>query len=370
MASTSTLQEALFLVAEAVGETRSAFIKTVTSQTSLIVPGISLGQTQTFKYSLARSVGKGVRQVTSYNDASQTVGLASAFDSNVAAGDHIDLAWWDADKMGMAIAAINDSVRASWPNFYREVKTRDALTGTVAITGTTAVTGTSTRFLDELTVGDVIKIGSESKTISSITSQTAAVVSSAFTATSSGSTCYHASGLTFTTQVHVYALPSSVHDLLAVGWALSSSDPVMWIPPLSTWRVTGTEGAYQLHFEAGSTWATSAGSVSVGYANPVARGGTLGDIYNGYEMHLHYASKEPEYTSMTDVTNLPLHYFDVAAETYVLRRLAMLDVDSTESKKLNSVYPMLVDRAQRARAWLRSSRPYLSELKGPEILLR
>ena len=55
------------------------------------------------------------------------------------------------------------------------------LTGSIDVTGAnTAVPGTNTLFTSELSVGDEVVVSGETRTISSITSDTAAVVSSAF----------------------------------------------------------------------------------------------------------------------------------------------------------------------------------------------
>ena len=55
------------------------------------------------------------------------------------------------------------------------------LTGSIDVTGTnTNVPGTNTLFTSELSVGDEVVISGETRTISSITSDTAAVVSAAF----------------------------------------------------------------------------------------------------------------------------------------------------------------------------------------------
>ena len=55
------------------------------------------------------------------------------------------------------------------------------LTGSIDVTGTnTNVPGTNTLFTSELSVGDEVVVSGETRTISSITSDTAAVVSAAF----------------------------------------------------------------------------------------------------------------------------------------------------------------------------------------------
>lgn len=369
MATTITGQQALFQIAEDVGELHAAFIKTVNSQTSLKCIGIQQFTEQTFSYALARVFGKGIRQITAYSPADETVTLASSFDSNVSAGELIEVVFYDPIRYATAISSINSAIRDSFPYFYREIKTRSALTGTVAIAGSTAVTGTSTRFLDELIVGDYIKVGDESKQVSAITTNTALTVSSAFSATTSGATCYHTSGLTYTTQIHQYALPSSVHELLNIGWALSANDPVSWIPPLSNWRVIGIDGSYLLDLLAGVTWAVDAGSVSIAYANPIVRGGTLADSLNGYTIELHYASREPELTTLSGSTLLPQKYFSIASRTYLERRMAATPVTSDENQRFQACYPYVDSKAREARSWLFTSRPQLASLKGPQVEL-
>jgi len=70
-------------------------------------------------------------------------------------------------------------------NFGLYIKLTDGatftLTGSIDVTGTnTNVPGTNTLFTSELSVGDEVVISGETRTISSITSDTAAVVSAAF----------------------------------------------------------------------------------------------------------------------------------------------------------------------------------------------
>jgi hypothetical protein len=56
----------------------------------------------------------------------------------------------------------------------------EEITGNIEPTASTTVTGISTRFLTELVVGDLIKVGNEVQTVSSIASDTSLVVTSAF----------------------------------------------------------------------------------------------------------------------------------------------------------------------------------------------
>ncbi len=373
MSTNTYLEDAMFVVAEDVGEIRSAFVKTVTSQSVLVVPGISMGQTSTFKYGIARTPGAAQpRQVSAYNDASQTITITSAFDGvTVAAGALLEVAWGSAEKYAMARAAVNQAVRESYPYYYRDIRTGDALTGTVAIVGTTAVTGTGTAFHAEVRTGDIIKIGTETRTVDAVTTNAALTVTSAFTQTTSGATCYYASGLTYTTQQHVYRLPPSISELLEIGWALSASDPVSWIPPLSNWRVTGTEGSYYLHLEPlNSSWNTGTTTVATGYAGLTSSGGTFGDRFTGYEIFLHYVSREPDFVSFGDVTNLPMQYFAVASEIYARRRMAIVEPESAEARRLSTVYPLLLDKANAAKRWLYNFKPQIATLQGPSYYLR
>ncbi len=76
-------------------------------------------------------------------------------------------------------------IRTSTNEFGLYIKLTDGatftLTGSIDVTGTnTAVPGTNTLFTSELSVGDEVVISGETRTVSSITSDTAAVVSAAF----------------------------------------------------------------------------------------------------------------------------------------------------------------------------------------------
>lgn len=366
MANTTTLREALCWVAEATGETRNAFISAVDSQTILEVRGLSLGQSVTFKYAIAKVSGKGVRQITAYNETTQKITLESAFDSNVAAGEFVSVCWWDADKTATAVSAINAAVLQSYPLYYREKKTRNALTGTVAASGTTAVTGTSTLFLEELVAGDAIKINDVAYTVSSITSNTALTTSASVT-TTSGATAYYASNLTFTSGTHVYQLPSSLSELISIGVRMSSRDPVSWTPPLKRWKVLGTYGKYYLHLGNMANWITFNQDVSTAFASPMVGGGTMADIYSGYDIELHYISREPLYSSLTSTTNLPLNYFDTAAEIYMSYRLAALDPSEPQYVRYQSLMPMISAKAVLAREWLNNSNIQIAVLKGPTL---
>ncbi len=67
----------------------------------------------------------------------------------------------------------------------------NVLSGTVSVSSVnTTVTGTSTRFLEELGIGDVIRVNSDNRVVSSIANNTSLTVDSVFSATTSGATAY------------------------------------------------------------------------------------------------------------------------------------------------------------------------------------
>lgn len=190
-ATTITGQQALFAVAEELGEVRSEYITSVTTADTVVVArGISLGQTTSFKYALAQVLNKGIRQVTAYDDTIQKITVASDFSSALAAGDVIQLCWWDGDKRNKAWAAINEAIRISWPFWYRET---------------------------------VVNASSSAITLSSSTES--------------------------------YALPTDCDGLIAVGIQTSSSEQISWIFPKDSdtdgrtfYRVEGSPGALTVRF--------------------------------------------------------------------------------------------------------------------------
>lgn len=372
--SAPTGRDILFKVAEDVGATRSAFVSEVQAQTQLRCNGLSLGQTQSFTYGLARIIGKGIRQITGYRDADQRVTVASSFDSTVSAGELIEVCWWDADRAALAQSAVNEAIRESWPWFYRQKKTPFTLTGTVSTTSSsTTVTGSSTVFSSELVAGDVIKIGSVYRTIDTISSDTSLVVTSAYTSTVSAQTCTIESNITLASGTHFYNLPVSVHYLIGVGIRSSTSDPISWFPPLANWRVTGLEGGYQVQFlegyGVGGVRQESTTSVSTATATPMLTGGSFADAYSTDTLELWYATREPELTSMSASTQLPLQFFQRASEIYIRRRMAQIGSDSPEFSSLAAIYPEVKRVADETRPWLWTMVPPLGSLRGPEIQL-
>jgi hypothetical protein len=121
MANTITGQEILFKMAADCGEVTSEFITAVTSQTVLICRGLGRDLHNTYKYALARVLGKGIRQITAWDEATQTLTLESSFSPDVETGEVIQVAWWNAAARNIAVHAINEAIRAAYPYWYREV---------------------------------------------------------------------------------------------------------------------------------------------------------------------------------------------------------------------------------------------------------
>lgn len=119
-ANTTSVKDILMKIAEDCGQTRSAFVHTVNSQTSLKLSGISLGPHETFLYALTTTNGGGIRKVTAHAIATEVITLDTAFDVTVAAGDTVKLAWWEPNARDQAMAAIRESIRQSWGTYGRE----------------------------------------------------------------------------------------------------------------------------------------------------------------------------------------------------------------------------------------------------------
>lgn len=127
-ANTVTIQQVLMKMADDCDCGQTAFVRTVNSQTSLVVTGISMGPRETFKYALATTPGGGIRTVTAHQIASETLTLASGFDVTVAAGNLLQVAWWDPKARVAALAAINEAIRQSWGTFGRESQGATSIT--------------------------------------------------------------------------------------------------------------------------------------------------------------------------------------------------------------------------------------------------
>jgi parallel beta-helix repeat protein len=130
-----------------------------------------------------------------------------------------------------------------------------SLTGTAAIAGTTTITGTSTLFLSQLEIGDRVTINSETRTISAISSDTSATVSSAFTTTASAQT--------------VTRLPAAMLIRNSAGTNILTVDDS---GALSTVATINSDAGYKINGTAGSSVTCSGGNF---LQNMVVSGGIV-----------------------------------------------------------------------------------------------
>lgn len=110
-------QEILFKLAEEAGELRSRRVTTANTTTSFTCANVD--EADAFKYARARVLGKGF-SVVSTNTALGVFTVSPAFSSAPAAGDVLQLCWQNENKAGLAIAAMNEAIRAAYPYWYRE----------------------------------------------------------------------------------------------------------------------------------------------------------------------------------------------------------------------------------------------------------
>ncbi len=256
-ANTITGQEILFKIAQDCGEIASEFISSVTSQTVLVCRGLGQDEHATFKYGLARVVGKGIRQITAWNHATDTLTLSGAFDSNVAAGEVIQAAWADASRRNLAFAAINEAIRQSWDWWQRDTEV-DRGAATITLTS-----GTHTYSLPS-GVGKLLKVGIQPATTDPI---------------------------------------------------------YWFDPFEAKWDVYGQEGAFTLAFRpgfagTGAGYAQWSSRVRLG-----GSAGSFADAFTGEPLCLKYFGREPELTAETGTTQLPLDYFTLASVLYLQARL-------------------------------------------------
>jgi hypothetical protein len=193
--TTYTAQQVLQRVADELGDeaVKSAFVDNVNT-TTIRAAGLSLGSGVNLQYALAVIEGKGVRSISTYYEADETIVVSGAFSPVAAVGDVISVYWWDAHKRAQAQRAINDAIRAVYPFWYRE-NVIDA---------------------NNLTLAD-------------------------------GTTAFTAQ--TFAAGTYEYALPSDLIKLSRVGVQTDASLEPVWYPPLDNWRQIGAEGAYKIRFK-------------------------------------------------------------------------------------------------------------------------
>lgn len=130
-ATTCTGQDILLAIAENVGELKGAFVTTANNTTNFTCSSITVAAS-TYLYATCRVLGKG-NSVISAQTAAGVITVSTAFSSAPAAGDVFQWAWYTGNKVSDAIVAMNESIRYSWPFWYREtIVDRSSATITLA----------------------------------------------------------------------------------------------------------------------------------------------------------------------------------------------------------------------------------------------
>jgi hypothetical protein len=109
----------LMKLAADVADLRGRKITTATDTTHVTCASVS-DAANTYQYGLAAILGKGVSIVQSSTNVGAFV-VSPAFTSAPAVGDILQLAFWRENKLGNAIAALNDMIQSFFPEWYREV---------------------------------------------------------------------------------------------------------------------------------------------------------------------------------------------------------------------------------------------------------
>ena len=123
-------EDILFKIAEEVGELRGRQVTTANTTTSFTCASVT--EADSFKYARARVLGKG-KSAVSANTSGGVFTVSPAFSSAPAAGDVLELCWQQENKRGLALAAMNEAIRAAYPYWYREtVVDQSAATLTLA----------------------------------------------------------------------------------------------------------------------------------------------------------------------------------------------------------------------------------------------
>lgn len=110
-------EEILFKIAEEVGELRGRQVTTANTTTSFTCASVT--EADAFKYARARILGKGISSVST-NSSGGVFTVSPAFDSAPQVGDVLQLCWQQENKRALALAAMNEAIRAAYPYWYRE----------------------------------------------------------------------------------------------------------------------------------------------------------------------------------------------------------------------------------------------------------
>lgn len=191
-ANTVTVKDILFEIAHLTGMVRAEFVSTVVSPTVLTLNGISNEPREMFKGAYARVPNKGVRKITDFDYAAQRITIESQFTGGVTADEVVEICSWLGMDRAVALGAIQDAIRESYPSWYREV------------------------VIDRNTSVDSLGV--------------------AWTP------------INVNRDIDTYALPADAMELGRVGIQRAATDEPMWFDPLNIWRVTGQPGDKKVRF--------------------------------------------------------------------------------------------------------------------------
>lgn len=145
--------------------------------------------------------------------------------------------------------------------------------------------------------------------------------------------------LTFDQDAYTYNLPAAVSKLLRIGTQTSADTEPLWYEPELNWYVTGQEGAFQLVLQDGFG---------------------LQRYYNGEKLLLQYVSREPELTSETGTTQLPIDWFWHASRDYVENLLN--DASRLDLVTANVNIPLIQRKAMESKTRLLATKPLVRQV--------
>lgn len=136
-ATTISVKDAMMFLAREVGEYRASYINAVNNSSTFVVRGLRVDPHDSLKQALVNIVGQGYSSVASYLHASHILTTLNAYPGAVA-GNLLEVAWWDAEKRGLAFGAIQEAIRESYPLWFIE-KIVPAASSTITLaSGTTS----------------------------------------------------------------------------------------------------------------------------------------------------------------------------------------------------------------------------------------
>jgi len=166
----------------------------------------------------------------------------------------------------------------------------------------------------------------------------------------------NSAGITLAANTHSYALPAAVSQLVQIGIQATPTADIVWFDPLDIWRVEGQEGALTLRFLSGYGGGGEGEWSSRVHLDGYSSYGSFADVWTTQPLCLRYYGREPEMTSETGTTSLPLDYASwVTAESYVQTYLA--NASQNTARVMNVFLPQIQQKALQAKARLRLTKP-------------